>query len=293
MIRLRQMGISLQDLKAKGLEFTSNNTFLGNSEEMLHAVERTVQERFGGLTISLGQTVTGLISTIKDYFLQIGIELGDEAFEELRDFLVTFRDQLDDFRNSTQFKEIVADFNYMKDEIIEGLKPWIATIKSLLGIVLKNLPLIGTMMKTYFQFQFAKTVADVLQKSVSFLINMANNWSLVSRATNYQNQLLLQQYNLQNKQNLGLSTQLMLLSKINAMRALGNQYATEQLASEAAATAMMRSGAMKGTSSRIADTFANSASSAGTAATTATVAGTAAAGNAALGTAAYSGGGLA
>lgn len=293
MIRLRQMGISLQELKAKGLEFTKNNTFLGTSDEMLHAVERIVEERYGGLTTTLGQTVKGLLSTIEDYFLQIGIEMGDESFKQLKDFLLASRDQLDDFRNSTQFKEIVSDFNYLKDEVIEGLKPWIATIKALLGIVLKNLPLIGTMMKTYFQFQFAKTVADVLQKSVSFLINMANNWSLVTRATNYQNQLLLQQYNLQNKQNLGLSTQLMLLSKINAMRALGNQYATEQLASEAAATAMMRSGAMKGTSSRIADTFANSSSSAGTAATTATVAGTAAAGNAAAGTAAASGGALA
>lgn len=292
MIRLRQMGISLQELKAKGLEFSTSNTFLGTSDEMLHAVERIVEERYGGLTTTLGQTVQGLLSTISDYFLQLGIDMGEESFKQLQDFLVKFRDDLDDFRNSTQFKEIVTDFNYLKDEVIEGLQPWIETIKTLFGFVLKNLPLIGTMMKTYFQFQFAKTVADVLQKSVTFIINMSHNWALVSRATNYQNQLLSQQYDLQNRENLALSTQLTLLSKINAMRALGNQYATEQLASETAATAMMRTGAMKGTSSKIADTFAGSGGRAAGAAG-ATVAGTAAAGTAAVGTAAASGGALA
>ncbi len=283
MIRLRQMGISLQDLKAKGLEFTKSNTFLGTADEMLGALENIIEERYGGLTLALGQTMEGLISIIKDYFLQFGKEIGQESFDELKDFLTRFNDQLQEFRDSETFKEIIVGFNHLKDEIISGLQPWIATLKALFSFILKNLPLIGTMIKTYFYYQFANTIVNLLQKTVGFIINMTHNWALVSKSTIMQNNLLAEQ-------NVHLGTQLTLLAKINAMRALGNKYATEQVAAEASATAMIQAGVFRKKSGQIANIFAGAggAAAAGTAA-----AGTAAAGIAAAGTVAAGGGFLA
>ena len=164
----------------------------------------------------------GLISTIKDYFLQFGIEIGQESFDELKDFLTSFKDQLQEFRDSETFKEITVGFNYLKDEIIRGLQPWIVHLKALFSFILKNLPLIGTMIKTYFYYQFANTIVNLLQKTVGFIINMTHNWALVSKSTIMQNNLLAEQ-------NVHLGTQLTLLAKINAMRALGNKYATNKL----------------------------------------------------------------
>jgi DNA repair exonuclease SbcCD ATPase subunit len=283
MIRLRQMGISLQDLKAKGLEFTKSSTFLGTADDMLGALESIIEERYGGLTLALGKTMEGLISTIKDYFLQFGIEMGQESFDELKDFLTSFKDQLQEFRESETFKEIIIGFNYLKDEIVDGLQPWIATLKALFSFILKNLPLIGTMIKTYFYYQFANTIVSLLQKTVGFIINMTHNWALVSKSTIMQNNLLAEQ-------NVHLGTQLTLLAKINAMRALGNKYATEQVAAEASATAMIQAGVFRKKSGQIANIFAGAggAAAAGTAA-----AGTAAAGTAAAGTAVTGGGFLA
>ena len=283
MIRLRQMGISLQDLKAKGLEFTKGNEFLGTVDDMLGALESIIEERYGGLTLALGQTMEGLISTIKDYFLQFGIEMGQESFDELKDFLTSFKDQLQEFRESETFKEIIVGFNHLKDEIVDGLQPWIATLKALFSFILKNLPLIGTMIKTYFYYQFANTIVSLLQKTVEFIINMTHNWALVSKSTTMQNNLLAEQ-------NAHLSTQLLLLAKINAMRALGNKYATEQVAAEASATAMIQAGVFRKKSGQIANIFAGAG---GTAAGGTAAAGTIAAGTAAAGTAAAGGGFLA
>ena len=283
MIRLRQMGISLQDLKSKGLEFTKGNEFLGTVDDMLGALERIIEERYGGLTLALGQTMEGLISTIKDYFLQFGIEMGQESFDELKDFLTSFKDQLQEFRESETFKEIIIGFNHLKDEIVDGLQPWIATLKALFSFILKNLPLIGTMIKTYFYYQFANTIVSLLQKAVGFIINMTHNWALVSKSTIMQNNLLAEQ-------NAHLSTQLLLLAKINAMRSLGNKYATEQVAAEASATAMIQAGVFRKKSGQIANIFAGAG---GTAAAGTAIAGTAAAGTAAAGTAATGGGFLA
>lgn len=283
MIRLRQLGISLQDLKAKGLEFSKGNEFLGTADEMLGALERIIEERYGGLTLALGQTMEGLISIIKDYILQFGIELGQESFDELKDFLTRFNDQLQEFRDSETFKEIIVGFNHLKDEIIDGIQPWIASLKALFSFILKNLPLIGTMIKTYFYYQFANTIVSLLQKAVGFIINMTHNWALVSKSTIVQNNLLAEQ-------NAHLSTQLTLLAKINAMRALGNKYATEQVAAEASATAMIQAGVFRKKSGQIANIFAGAG---GTAAAGTIAAGTAAAGTAAAGTAATGGGFLA
>ncbi len=288
MIRLRQMGISLQDLKSKGLEFTKSNTFLGTTDDMLGALESIIEERYGGLTLALGQTMEGLISIIKDYILQFGIEMGQESFDELKDFLTRFNAQLQEFRDSETFKEIIVGFNYLKDEIINGLQPWIATLKALFSFILKNLPLIGTMIKTYFYYQFANTIVSLLQKTVGFIINMTHNWALVSKSTIMQNNLLAEQ-------NVHLGTQLTLLAKINAMRALGNKYATEQVAAEASATAMIQAGVFRKKSGQIANIFAGAGgtAAAGTAAAGTAAAGTAAAGTAAAGTAATGGGFLA
>lgn len=278
MIRLRQMGISIQDLKSKGLEFTKSNTFLGTTDDMLGALESIIEERYGGLTLALGKTMEGLISTIKDYILQFGIEMGQESFDELKDFLTSFKAQLQEFRDSETFKEITVGFNYLKDEIINGLQPWIVHLKHLFSFILKNLPLIGTMIKTYFYYQFFNTIVSLLQKTVGFIINMTHNWALVSKSTIMQNNLLAEQ-------NVHLGTQLTLLAKINAMRALGNKYATEQVAAEASATAMIQAGVFRKKSGQMASIFAGAG---GTAA-----AGTAAAGTAAAGTAATGGGFLA
>jgi hypothetical protein len=284
MIRLRQMGISIADLKAKGLEFTRNNTFLGDTNQMLEAIEDIVKERYGGLTLALGQTVEGLISTIKDYFLQLGIDMGEKSFGSLKTFLLSLKSQLEEFRDSTDFKKIISGFNEFSREVGDGLRPWITAIGAILNLFLHNLPVIGALIKTYLYTQFIGTMFNLFRGAASFLINIGSNWIQINSATAIQNGFLTQQQG-----QLGRIT--MLLAQINALRSIGNQLATEQVAADASAAAMLQMGALKGRGRQMATAF-GAAGAAGSS-VAAGAAGTAGAAAATGGAAAGAGGVLA
>lgn len=284
MIRLRQMGISIADLKSKGLEFTKNNTFLGDTNQMLEAIEDIVKERYGGLTLALGHTVEGLISTIKDYFLQFGIDMGEESFGQLKEFLISIKGQMEEFRDSTDFKKIISGFNEFKNEIGDGLKPWIASIGAILNLFLHNLPVIGALIKTFLYTQFIGTMFNIIRTTAGFLINIGSNWVKINSASAIQNGLLTQ-----SQGHLGRIS--LMLAQINALRAIGNRLATEQVAADASAAAILQMGALRGRGRQMATAFGAAGTAAGAAGSVAAgAAGTAGSAALAGGSAAAAGG---
>lgn len=232
MIRLRQMGISLNDLREQGLEFTKNNTFKGTTDQMLNAIEFIVNQRFGGLTQKLGQTVEGLISTIKDFFLQLGIEMGDKSFKNLKSFLIWLRDILKEFRNSNEFKKLVADVNSFIDSIKSGLSPWIAIITKFIKFVADTLPLIGTVVKTLLYTTLFNTVINFVRGILTGATNIASNWRLINIETARQNTLLA-------TEGAQLNSIALQLARINALRQAGVGLLTQETAAQAGMSQMM------------------------------------------------------
>lgn len=221
MIRLRQMGISLNDLKAQGLEFTRNNTFLGTTDEMLNALEQIINNWFGGLTQQLGQTVEGLISTVRDFFYQLGIELGAELFVDLKVFLKDVRDDLREFQNSLDFKQLVRDFNYFVERIGKGLGPWISAIQGLFAFILTNLPVIANMIEVALRVAYFHVIVSVVKSIVSTLFTLVQNWAAIGVLVHNQNEVLA-------SNNVILTKTHLLLAKIIALKKLGLQLVTEE-----------------------------------------------------------------
>lgn len=232
MIRLRQMGISLADLKSQGLEFTKNNTFEGTTEQMLDAVESIINQRFGGLTQKLGQTVEGLISTVKDFFLQLGIEMGEESFKDFKSFLIWARDELKRFRDSLDFKKLVADFNVFVKEVRKGLAPWMWAFKEVFVFIKNNLPAIGTLIKSVLYITFFNTALTTVKNIVSGAYSIYSNWQMINAATTRQNSLLAVEGGQLNV----IATR---LAQINALRQMGLKIATEEAALATTTNSMM------------------------------------------------------
>lgn len=241
MIRLRQMGISLKDLREKGLEFTKSNTYKGDTEQMLAAIEQIVEERYGGLTEKLGTTTEGLISTIKDFFLQLGIQMGDETFGKLRSWLATIKIDLQDFQNSMQFKKIIQGFNTFMDGMIGFLKPFVDILGKVGILLANNLPLIGRLVQLFTTLSLTKSGLTFFQNIAQGISNLSNNWMKINIEANQQVALLKEQgIILQNHQ--------IQLAKINALRKAGSQIINEQNMSQMVQAELAAVGGVNATS---------------------------------------------
>lgn len=89
--RLRDFGISKEDLVDQGLDFTKGGQFTGNAEEAMKAVRAIIQERFAGTMDDLSQTLSGRFSTLLDKGKAFFRELFQPAFEYAKpalDFII-------------------------------------------------------------------------------------------------------------------------------------------------------------------------------------------------------------
>ena len=186
MIRLRQLGISLNDLRSEGLKFSKNNTYLGTTEQMLDALERIIEKRYGGLTQVLGQTVEGSISTIKDYVYQLGIDMGEGLFENFRSFLDKLKRGLNDFRNSLKFKDIVYEFNESINQFKSLVGTVIALFKPVFEYLATNLKTFASALKAFIEIKTLEYILNLITKFVNFT-------SVGTSALQKQNQLYKEQ----------------------------------------------------------------------------------------------------
>lgn len=228
MIRLRQMGISLADLRSQGLQFSKNNEFKGTTEQMLDAVQRIVEQRYGGMTEALSQTLNGRMSTIKDYFLQLGIDVGQEAFDGLKNFLTKFQNDLHKFRNSLDFKQLIVDFNEALRQTEDALGVILPIIKTVVMTLLKNLPEIVT----YFKVMF---VVKSAQAFLGMINTIKSNQAMVNEQVALQLKLINDSRQAEGKEEIVLTEIETRLAKINALRELGLKLATDTTAAEAVA----------------------------------------------------------
>jgi phage-related protein len=89
--RLRDFGISKEDLTAQGLEFDKGGAFKGSTDEALKAVREIIKQRFGDTMDDLSQTLSGRFSTLIDKGKAFFRELFLPAFEYAKpaiDFVV-------------------------------------------------------------------------------------------------------------------------------------------------------------------------------------------------------------
>jgi hypothetical protein len=238
MIRLRQLGISLSDFRAQGLQFSKNNTYLGNTDEMLEALQRIVSQRYGGMTEVLGNTVAGSISTITDYFQQIGIDLGGGIFNQFSAALQKWKKQIQEFRDSPEFQQIISNFNKAFNTLKDFISPLGSGLKEVILLFAKFLPEIATYVKLL-------TGIKITQAFFKGFDTLQSNWKKVNTQLTIQKQLIAQSGEATILENSASNRLYDTLSRVVAMRKLGLHYADETAVADAVAAGNIQARGVK------------------------------------------------
>ena len=85
--RLRDFGISRQDLEGEGLVFDRGGSFQGSIEQAMTAVRNIIQTRFGGTMQEVAQTNVGLMSTLRGAWKEVQREFGEPINDALKPVL--------------------------------------------------------------------------------------------------------------------------------------------------------------------------------------------------------------
>jgi hypothetical protein len=85
--RLRDFGISREDLTGQGLRFDKGGSFLGSAVQAVEGVRQVIRDKFGGMMDEVSRTFNGLWSTMMSKFRALQRELGGPLAEALKPFL--------------------------------------------------------------------------------------------------------------------------------------------------------------------------------------------------------------
>ena len=99
--QLRRIGISLQDLKGEGLVFDKGGSYLGSVDQALAAVQKIVEDRFGGMMAEQAKSAKGLVSTIQGNWEQLLKTFMDSGpYDYIKRRLSEINDLLDYYNQS-------------------------------------------------------------------------------------------------------------------------------------------------------------------------------------------------
>lgn len=85
--RLRDFGISRQDLEGQGLKFDRSGSFKGSAEQAVEGVRRVIRTKFGGGMQELAGTFKGIFSTFQGYWDALQRSFGRPIMQSLKPFL--------------------------------------------------------------------------------------------------------------------------------------------------------------------------------------------------------------
>jgi hypothetical protein len=80
MERFREMGISAKDFMEEGIRFAKSGQMQSSVEEAMAALQRIIQNKFGGMIEEQSKTWNGLISTLKDKLAKFNREATEDLF---------------------------------------------------------------------------------------------------------------------------------------------------------------------------------------------------------------------
>jgi len=85
--RLREFGVSRQDLEGAGLKFDKGGGYAGSVNEAMEAVRGVIQTKFGGSMEKLSSTTSGLLSTLRGKISGIMTEFGRPLNDAIKPLL--------------------------------------------------------------------------------------------------------------------------------------------------------------------------------------------------------------
>lgn len=115
--RMRELGISTQDLWAQGLQFSKSNEFLGTSRQLMDALDNIIKEKAGGMMETLSQSFAGLMSTFKSQIADLAMALSEPMFNGLKSELKNMTDTFQSFKDKGGLADLKSGMQEFSDSV--------------------------------------------------------------------------------------------------------------------------------------------------------------------------------
>lgn len=177
--RMRELGISTQDLWAQGLQFSKSNEFLGTSRQLMDALDNIIKEKAGGMMETLSQSFAGLMSTFKSQIADLAMALSEPMFNGLKSRLKNMTDTFQSFKDKGGLADLKSGMQEFSDSVAASFSRVGEIIgRFFTGEVINSL---GSSMKTVFV-----ALASAIEQILTILSEAANiffSFGIVSAST--------------------------------------------------------------------------------------------------------------
>ncbi len=144
--RLRDFGISREMLTGAGLEFDKGGSYKGSVEQALTAVQKIVQEKYGGMADAQSKTFAGMMSTLKDNVNMTIGKVMEPVFNKLKELMPAILEKVGQFSDTVAKSGLGAALNTILPPGVVG------TFKVLGEIIADFAKVVLPVLKEFFLF---------------------------------------------------------------------------------------------------------------------------------------------
>ena len=158
-MRLAETGVATREmLEQQGLIFDAGGSYTGSAEEAINAVNRIIENKFGGMTEKLAGTWGGSLSTMKDNWGLLQAALAEPVMDVLQPYIKELIVKMGELRSSGKLTE------------------WGQQIAAAIKTVIDNAKIL------YSNFDDIKKKLNELKKPVAWLIGSIASITAVTKA---------------------------------------------------------------------------------------------------------------
>ena len=166
--RLRDFGISRKMLEGEGLVFDKGGSYKGSTEQVLSAVEKIINDKFGGMTKKQSESMKGLISTFKDSVSEFGRTIGEKAFPMVKTALRNLMSTFEEFKKNGVLNVIGDIIANLISLVAKGINSFLYFIMNI-NTYMKELSPVFESLKP-----IANTLINTFKNVLSSVINLFN-----------------------------------------------------------------------------------------------------------------------
>ncbi|WP_378955375.1 hypothetical protein [Pelosinus sp. sgz500959] len=159
--RMRELGISTQDLWAQGLQFSKSNEFLGTADQLMTALNNIVRDKAGGMMDTLSQSFTGLLSTLESASKDLGIAITSPIFDLTKAAMSSMVDMYTSFKNGG------------------GLTDLTIRVQSVIDALMAALSRIGEALSRYVSMDNLSSIWDSIKNAIGYAVDALNMFFVI------------------------------------------------------------------------------------------------------------------
>lgn len=174
--RMRELGVSTQDLWAQGLQFSKSNEFLGTADQLMTALNNIVKDKAGGMMDTLSQSWSGLLSTFESAIKDLGVAVSEPLFNIAKGGLSAITSAFQEFKAPTIEVEGVKIPDV---KAIGGLDKIKAQVQETIDYFNEGLSRVGEAVSHFVSMDNLSSIWDSFKNAIGYATDALNMFFVV------------------------------------------------------------------------------------------------------------------